>query len=317
MKFFITGKSGLLGSELMRFGGKVDGVNSKECNLLHENFYDKIQNHKFLQDTTDSTCVIHCASRVGGVKANTENLADFFDQNMTMNQNVLSSCKKAGIKCLSILSTCVYPDEKFVRYPLTEDQLHMGPPHESNFGYAYSKRMLDVQTRAYRKQYGCNFITVIPNNLYGVHDNYHLNDGHVIPSLIRKFHEAKLRNDKTVTVWGTGNPLREFTYAPDAAKIILWLAENYEDETPVNIGNPEQVSIKELAITISELVEFEGRIIFDASKPDGQYQKPCSNRKLIELGWKGEYTPLRAGLSETIQYFKKVYPDVRGITIGS
>jgi GDP-L-fucose synthase len=257
--------------------------------------------------------VIHCAAKVGGVKANTDFVADFFDDNIRMNMNVLEGCKRAGVKLVSVLSTCVYPDSPYVKYPLTEDQLHMGPPHHSNFGYAYAKRMLEVQSRAYRQQFGCNFISVIPNNLYGLNDNYHLESGHVIPALIRKFYVATLQKEESVTVWGSGRPLREFTFARDAAKIILWLAENYNGESPVNIGNPEQVSISDLAQIISEEVGFSGKIIFDTTKPDGQFKKPSSNQKLRDLGWNGNYTPLREGLRETIKFFEENYPNVRGV----
>jgi GDP-L-fucose synthase len=191
----------------------------------------------------------------------------------------------------------------------------MGPPHHSNFGYAYAKRMLEVQGRAYRQQFGCNFISVIPNNLYGPNDNYDLNGGHVIPALIRKFHEAMLQGSDEVVVWGTGRPLREFTFSRDAARIILWLAENYDGQEPVNIGNPEQVSIESLAKMIGEEIGFEGLVRFDTSKPDGQYEKPSSNERLRSLGWTGEYTSLRAGLRETIKSFRGRYPNVRGVSI--
>ena len=137
----------------------------------------------------------------------------------------------------------------------------------------------------------------------------------MIPALIRKFHEAKLAGKESVEVWGSGHPLREFTFARDAAKIILWLSENYDGEEPVNIGNTEQISIGDLARLVAEIVEFEGKIEFNTLKPEGQYQKPSSNAKLLSLGWNGEYTPLRDGLTETINHFQSVYPAVRGVTI--
>jgi len=301
----VTGAKGLLGSEILNLCENAKHVN-------------KGQNVEEIIENLKKDCprvVIHCAAKVGGVKANTDMVADFFDENIILNMKMMNACKLHNAKLVSILSTCVYPDEKFVRYPLTEDQLHMGPPHPSNFGYAYAKRMLDVQTRAYRQQHGCNFITVIPNNLYGVNDNYDLELGHVVPALIRKFHEAKIRGDSEVKVWGSGRPLREFTFARDAAKIILWLAENYDGEDPVNIGNTEQVSINELATMIAEISGFKGKIVFDASKPEGQYQKPSSNKKLRDLGCDIQYTSLREGLVETISHFQNVYPNVRGITI--
>jgi GDP-L-fucose synthase len=256
---------------------------------------------------------INCAARVGGVKANTELVGNFYLDNIRIGSNVLETARTRGVKKLvSVLSTCIYPDEKYVTYPLTEDQLHNGPPHDSNFGYAYAKRMLDVQSRAYRNQHGCDFITVVPNNLYGPHDNYDINGGHVIPSLIRKFYEASL-SGSDVTVWGTGRPLREFTFARDAAQAIWWAAQNYSGEGPVNIGNTEETSIGDLASLIGRLIGFRGRIKFDHSKPDGQHRKPSSNKKMNSLGFSPKYTPLEVGLRETIDHFVSNYPHVRGI----
>jgi GDP-L-fucose synthase len=305
----ITGSSGLLGSEILALSPGAIGLNSRDCDLTESN-------HAILtlEDGRVDT-VIHCAARVGGVKANTENVAGFFDDNVKMNMNVLDACREKKLKLVSILSTCIYPDAPYVKYPLTEEQLHMGPPHSSNFGYAYSKRMLEVQSRAYRQQHGCFFISAIPNNLYGVNDNYDLNSGHVIPALIRKFYEAMIAGKDEVVVWGTGRPVREFTFARDAAKIILWLANNYDGEAPVNIGNPDWISIEYLAKMIGEEIGYEGRVRFDTSKPDGQYEKPSSNEKLLTLGWKGEYTPLRVGLRETIKAYTSRYPNVRGVMI--
>jgi len=302
----ITGSSGLLGSEILALSPGSVGLSSKEYDLT-----DRFQ----LRLHAPYDAVIHCAAKVGGVKANTDYVADFFDDNVKMNMNVLNACRDKKLKLVSVLSTCIYPDAPYVKYPLTEEQLHMGPPHPSNFGYAYAKRMLEVQSRAYRQQFGCNFISVIPNNLYGLNDNYDLNSGHVIPALIRKFHESMLEGRNEVIVWGSGRPIREFTFARDAAKIILWLAENYDGEEPVNIGNPDWISIEHLSLTIGEEIGFEGHVKFDASKPDGQYEKPSSNKKLRSLGWKGEYTPLRDGLRETIKSFVDRYPDTRGVKI--
>jgi len=305
----VTGSKGLLGSEIVSLDNSAIGISSRDCDLIESN-------HAILTLEDDQVdTIIHCAARVGGVKANTDYVADFFDDNVKINMNVLEACRAKKLKLVSVLSTCIYPDASYVTYPLTEDQLHLGPPHSSNFGYAYAKRMLEVQSRAYRQQYGCNFISVIPNNLYGPNDNYDLNNGHVIPALIRKFYEAKIHKHTHVEIWGSGNPLREFTFARDAAEIILWLAENYDGEEPVNIGNPAQISIMSLAHMISEEIGYEGEINFNKSKPDGQYQKPSSNKKLRSLGWNGEYTSLRVGLHETINLFKERYPNVRGVMI--
>jgi len=304
----VTGASGLLGSEILRLSPSSVGLTSKDCDLTESN-------HAILtlEDGRVDT-VIHCAARVGGVKANTDNVADFFDDNVKMNMNVLDACREKKLKLVSVLSTCIYPDAQYVRYPLTENQLHLGPPHYSNFGYAYAKRMLEVQGKAYRQQFGCNFISVIPNNLYGPNDNYDLDNGHVIPALIRKFHEAIVSESKEVVIWGTGKPMREFTFARDAAEIIIWLAKNYDGAEPVNIGNPEQVSIESLALIISGEMRYKGTIRFDNSKPDGQFKKPSSNNFLRSLGWNGEYTPIREGLRETISSFTDRYPNVRGVS---
>lgn len=305
----VTGASGLLGSEIVYLRPDSIGLSSKDCDLTESN-------HTILSlESGRVDTVIHCAAKVGGVKANTDFVADFFDSNVRMNMNVLEACKEDRLKLVSVLSTCVYPDAPYVKYPLTEDQLHMGPPHPSNFGYAYAKRMLEVQSRAYRQQHGCNFISVIPNNLYGINDNYNLNSGHVIPALIRKFHEAKIFGHKSVDIWGSGTPLREFTFSRDAAKIILWLAENYDGAEPVNIGNPEQISIVKLVIAIAEEIGFKGDVVFDNTKPDGQYKKPSSNAFLRSLGCDVEYISFRDGLKETIKSFQDRYPHVRGVTI--
>lgn len=303
--FFVTGVSGLLGSEIRRELGDY---------RICESSFNRIDLRTF-EPTSNARIWIHCAARVGGIKANSTRPAEFFDDNIMMNMNVVRSAKKHGAKLVSVLSTCVYPDGPQSLYPMVESNLHLGPPPITNAAYAFSKRMLEYQSRAYKEQYGCNFITVIPNNLYGIEDNYDLDAGHVIPALIRKFYEAKIRNDEKVSIWGTGSPLREFTLARDAAKIIIWLAENYDGEEPVNIGNPNEVSIRDLAKMIQELIEFEGRLEFDASKPDGQFRKPSSNLKLRNLGWDGNYTDIREGLKETIKSFVERYPNVRGVTI--
>lgn len=307
----VTGAAGLLGSEVVNQADRAVGITSKDCDLTES--ASLIGN--IARERTQYRTVIHCAARVGGVKANTDYVAEFFDDNMKMNMNVLSECKESQLKLVSVLSTCIYPDADWVTYPLTEDQLHKGPPHPSNFGYAYAKRMLEVQSRAYRQQFGCNFISVVPNNLYGPNDNYDLSAGHVVPALIRKFHEAQLRGDDKVVIWGTGKPLRDFTFARDAASIILWLAENYDGHEPINIGNPEEVSIKKLVEMIGEEMNFKGTAVFDSTKPDGQYRKPCSNAKLRSIGWSGEYVSLRDGLKETIKSFKDRYPRVRGVIV--
>ena len=225
--------------------------------------------------------VIHLAAKVGGVKANTNYVGDMYRDNILMNTNLLEACRKHKVgKVVSLLSTCVYPDKSI--YPLTENQFHDGPPHESNYGYAYAKRMLDVQSRAYRQQYGCDFITAVPNNLFGENDNYHLEDSHVLPAIMRKMYEAQLANND-VYLWGDGSPIREFTYSRDIANALLLLLDGYSEEGPINIGNTEEISIKQTAEMIAEIVGFTGNIVWQTGQPAGQYRKPSDNSRFQEL----------------------------------
>ena len=297
----ITGGTGMVGSAFKQI-------------LSNAEYISKDEFHNFSYDIKDKN-VIHLAARVGGVKANTDFVADFYVENSIINRKVLEYANVGKAKkVVSLLSTCIYPDSPYVTYPLTEDQLHMGPPHHSNFGYAYAKRMIDVMSRAYRQQYGCNFITAIPNNLYGENDNFDLENSHVIPALMRKIWEAKINSRSSVEVWGDGSPLREFTYSLDIAKILIFLLENYDEPEPINIGNTEEYSIKEVVQILCDELEYDGKIEWDITKPNGQFKKPSSNKKLLDLGWKEEdYTSLKTGLKKTCKWFKMNYPSVRGL----
>ncbi|MHA1661099.1 MAG: GDP-L-fucose synthase family protein [Promethearchaeota archaeon] len=308
MKILVTGATGMVGTAFKnsKSDHELIFVSSEEYNLIR--FEDA---RRMFEETSPTGC-IHLAARVGGVKANTEHVADFCADNLAINNNVLTAGHMCGIdKILSLLSTCVYPDKAI--YPLTEDQIHKGPPHSSNFGYAYAKRMLDVQSRAYRQQYGRNYITAIPNNLFGECDNFHLENSHVIPAIIRKMHEAKLA-DTDVILWGDGSPLREFTYSKDLAEILLFLMEFYNKPEPINVGNTQEISIKEVAVIIADILEFEGEIIWDITKPKGQFRKPSDNSKLLGLGWQEEnYTNFKKALTNVCQHVILKYPHLRGI----
>ena len=307
MALWITGGSGMVGSAFKRLKlANTIYPTKREYNLL------RTAPISFFPEDN----VIHLAAKVGGVKANIDYVSDFYYENHLINQNVLESAHRCSAgKVISLLSTCVYPDAPYVTYPLTEDQLHIGPPHHSNFGYAYAKRMVDVMSRAYRQQYGCNFITAIPNNLYGENDNFDLENGHVIPALIRKIWEAKINKISFVECWGDGSPLREFTYSEDIARILLFLLNNYDDPEPINIGNTDEYSIKEVVEIICSILEYEGKIVWQTDKPSGQHRKPSSNKKLLDLGWEKEnYTPLKEGLKKTCEWFIINYPKVRGIS---
>jgi len=253
--------------------------------------------------------VIHLAARVGGVKANMENLGSFYCDNILINTNVLEGARIAKVeKVLSLLSTCVYPRE--APYPLREESMHIGPPHQSNYGYAYAKRMLDVQSRAYRAQYDCNFITVIPNNLFGENDYFDLDNSHVIPAMIRKIYEAR-QNDTNAVLWGDGQVYREFTYALDLATILVQLLNEYDGAEPLNVGNTQEHLIKDVAEKIAEIFDFTNEIVWDTSMPKGQVKKPSDGERLKSFS-SISYTSFEEGLSNTCKWFEDNYSVLRG-----
>tara|TARA_R110000822_G_scaffold294707_1_gene416796 strand:- start:536 stop:1465 length:930 start_codon:yes stop_codon:yes gene_type:complete len=309
LKVLLTGGTGMLGAAFQHINTahNIASIGASQRDLRDQ------RATRLLFDEHNPDCVMHLAAKVGGIKANTNYMSDFYIDNIKINTNVLDAAKDFNVKkVVSLLSTCVYPDDAI--YPLTEEQIHLGPPHASNFGYAYAKRMLDVQSRAMRQQYGCNFITAIPNNLFGPNDNYDLEGSHVIPAIMRKMHEAKLGNENVI-LWGDGSPLREFTYSKDLAEILLFLLERYDEPEPINVGNTQEYSIKEVAEMIAEIVGFDGKIVWDTSKPMGQHRKPSDNSKLIELGWKQEnYTDLKKSLTETYKWVILKYPNLRGMS---
>lgn len=308
-KILVTGGNGMVGSAFRKFEGNFLFPTRKELDLLNrQKVFSYIKDNNIDQ-------VIHVAARVGGVKANTDKIAEFYSENIQMNTNVIDACVDSEVeKLVCCLSTCVYPDEDNVCWPITEDQLHNGEPHKSNFGYAYAKRMVDVQIRAVRQQYGLKYISIIPNNLYGENDNYDLNDSHVLPALTRKIWEAKINNQPYFKVWGDGEVWREFTYSEDIARTTLFCLENYDESTPINIGNTEEYLLKDVITMLTKQLNYTGEIVFDTTKPKGQVRKPSSNKKLLDLGWKKEwYTSLEKGLKNTCEWFTKNYPNVRGI----
>jgi GDP-L-fucose synthase len=249
--------------------------------------------------------IIHCAAKVGGVGANMNYKGEFFYNNIMMNTNVIEGARLSGVKNLvAFLSTCVFPDK--VDYPLTEKKIHLGEPHFSNNAYAYAKRMTDVQIRSYNEQYGLNYKSVIPTNIYGPNDNYDLENGHVLPALIHKCYLAR-ENKTPLTIWGSGKPLREFIFSQDVAKLTEWVLHNYNENEPIILSTSEEVSINDVVGIIVELMNFKGDVIFDSSKPDGQFRKPSDNSKIKNYLPKFQFTPLYTGLRETIEYFEKNY----------
>ena len=299
-KILITGGNGLVGSEFK--GDEYFKPSSKDYDLI-----DRDQTYRLMLKEFDG--VIHCAAKVGGLGSNMNYKGDFFYNNIMMNTNVIEGARLSKVKNLvAFLSTCVFPDN--VEYPLTEKKIHLGPPHFSNDAYAYAKRMADVQIRAYKEQYGLNYKAVIPSNIYGPNDNYDLVNGHVLPSLIHKCYLAR-ENKTPLTIWGSGKPLREFIFSRDVAKLTEWVLYNYNENEPIILSTSEEVSINDVVGIIVELMNFKGDVIFDSSKPDGQFRKPSDNSKIKNYLPEFEFTPLYEGLKETIEYFEKNYTFIR------
>lgn len=299
MKKLITGGSGLVGSSF-KDGIKVDSSMVDLRN--YDDTYSLLKQH-------NPDVVIHTAAKVGGIGANIRQPADFFSDNIRMNMNVIDACYKLGIKKLvCFLSTCVFPDN--VEFPLQENKVHLGPPHDSNSAYAYAKRMAEVQVNAYNKQFGTNYFCVIPSNIYGPNDNFSLEDGHVIPMLIHKCYLAK-KNNTCFDVWGTGEPLREFIYSFDVANIIDLLIEKHKTGESVIITNSEEHTIGQTASLIARLMEYGGPVMWLTDKPNGQHRKPSDNSKLLSIIGNYDFTPFNIGLKRTIDWFIDKYPNLR------
>jgi GDP-L-fucose synthase len=226
-----------------------------------------------------------------------------------MNTNIIEQSRKSGVqKLVAFLSTCVFPDN--VEYPLTEDKIHLGPPHFSNNAYAYAKRMADVQIRAYREQYGLNYTSVVPTNIYGPNDNFSLVHGHVMPMLIHKMYNA-MKSGELFVVWGTGTPLREFIYSKDVAKLTEWVLENYDESEPIILSTSQEISIRDLVDILVQEFNFKGKVVFDDTKPDGQFRKPSDNSKIKQYLPNFEFTPIEAGIRETVKWFIDNYENAR------
>lgn len=239
--------------------------------------------------------VFLAAAKVGGIMANNTYRADFLYENLLIETNIIHSAYKSGVKKLLFLgSSCIYP--KMAPQPLKEEYLLSGYLEETNEPYAIAKIAGIKLCEAYRDQYGCNFISAMPTNMYGPNDNYHPENSHVLPALIRKFHEAKEQNLAAVTVWGDGSPLREFLYADDLANALLFLMQHYNEKPFVNVGYGEDISIGDLALLIKEIVGYEGDIVFDTSKPNGTPRKLMDSDRLFSLGWKPAVS-LREGIA--------------------
>ncbi len=293
-KIYVAGHRGMVGSAIVRAleNAGHTGVITKtraELNLLDQAAVADF----FTREKPEY--VFLAAAKVGGIMANNTYRADFLYENLLIETNIIHNAYKSGVKKLLFLgSSCIYP--KMAPQPLKEEYLLSGYLEETNEPYAIAKIAGIKLCEAYRDQYGCNFISAMPTNMYGPNDNYHPENSHVLPALIRKFHEAKEQNLAAVTVWGDGSPLREFLYADDLANALLFLMQHYNEKPFVNVGYGEDISIGDLALLIKEIVGYEGDIVFDTSKPNGTPRKLMDSDRLFSLGWKPAVS-LREGIA--------------------
>ena len=299
-KIFVAGHRGMVGSALVRT------LNAKGYNniLTRPRSELDLLNQSAVADFLSAEkpdFIFIAAAKVGGIQANNTLRADFIYQNLAIESNLIHGAHKAGIQRLMFLgSSCIYPRD--CAQPIKEDYLLTGPLEPTNEAYAIAKIAGIKLCEAYNHQYGRQYVSVMPTNLYGINDNYDLNHCHVLPALMRKAHEAKQRGEKSLTVWGSGKPLREFLFADDLADACVYLMSQGYDGPLVNIGTGEDISIKELALTLMKVVGFEGEIVFDSSKPDGTPRKLLDVDRLKEAGWQYK-TTFNEGLKLTYQDF--------------
>jgi len=304
-KIFVAGHNGMVGSAIVRklkalAFNNISIRTSKELDLR-----DQKEVHSFFA-TEKPDYVFLAAAKVGGILANNTYRADFLYDNLLIESNIIHAAYQNNVKKLLFLgSSCIYP--KLAPQPLKEEYLLTGLLESTNEPYAIAKITGIKLCEAYRDQYGCNFISAMPTNLYGPGDNYHPNNSHVIPGLIRRFHDAKIAGKSNVEIWGTGSPLREFLYVDDMAEACLFLMEKYDEKMFVNVGAGRDISIKELAHLIKDIVGFKGEIIFDSTKPDGTPRKLMDVSRLSAMGW--QYSVhLREGLEKTYEIYKREQP---------
>jgi GDP-L-fucose synthase len=301
-RIYVAGHRGLVGSaiwrELQRRGfTRLIGRTHTELDLLDGTavraFYEQ-ERPKY---------VIDAAAKVGGILANDRHPAEFLFQNLQIQNNLIHGAYQAGVRKLLFLgSSCIYP--RLAPQPLKEEYLLTGPLEPTNEWYAVAKIAGIKMCQAYRRQYGCDFISAMPTNMYGPNDNYDLQSSHVLPALIRKFHEAKAANAPAVTCWGTGSPLREFLYSDDLARACVFLLENYSEEQLINVGSASEVTVRELTETIKRVIGFAGQIVWDKAKPDGTPRKLMDSSRLFALGWRPQ-VELEAGVRLAYQDFLK------------
>jgi GDP-L-fucose synthase len=302
-KIWVAGHNGMLGrsvvKQLQNIDAKILSASRSELDLTKQEDVSKW----FALNKPD--VVIICAAKVGGIAANNDFPAEFIYENLMIQSNIVKSSFENNVEKLVLLgSSCIYP--KYATQPISEDFLLTGELESTNEWYAVAKIAGIKLCQAYRNQYGCDYISVMPTNLYGPHDNFDLESSHVVPALIRKTFEAKLKHKETVEVWGSGLPKREFLHVDDCAKGILFLLENYSEGSHINLGTGIDITIKELSKLIAEIIGFKGQLIFDKSKPDGTPRKLLDIEKISKMGWKPQIS-LKDGLRETIEFYEKEY----------
>ena len=299
-KIYVAGHRGLVGSAIVRNLEERGYTNiiyrtHKELDLTRQ-----VEVEKFFEEEKPEYIFL-AAAKVGGIHANNTRPAEFIYDNLMIESNIIHSSYKYGVKKLLFLgSSCIYP--KFANQPIKEEYLLTGELEPTNEAYAIAKITGIELCKFYRRQYGCDFISAMPTNLYGINDKFDLETSHVLPALIRKFHEAKINNQEEVVMWGTGKPLREFMYVDDLADALVHLMLNYSDEIHVNMGTGKDLSIGELAQIVKEVVGYEGKIVNDLSKPDGTPRKLLDVSRLEATGWKYK-TELREGIEKVYKWY--------------
>jgi len=299
MTILVAGGTGLVGSAIVRALKKANedviGISSKDVDLL-----DRVKTFTFVQEINPSV-IIDAAAKVGGIGGNNEYPVEFLSQNLQIQSNLMDAAHAANTENFLFLgSSCIYPRNSL--QPIKEDYLLTGELEQTNSAYAIAKIAGIELIKSYRKEYGHKWISAMPTNLYGPHDNFDLENGHVLPVLIRKFIEAKKNSSSEVNLWGSGSPLREFLHVDDLARAVLICIEKYDDPQQINIGSGVEISIKDLASKIAAIVGYSGKIVWNVDKPDGTPRKVLDITKVSNLGWKPIIT-LDQGIASTVEWY--------------
>ena len=301
-RIYIAGHKGMVGSAILRKLKELGYTEIKTWSRKDLDLTNQSTVNKFFERYKPEY-VFLCAAKVGGIKANSDFKADFIYENIMIQSNIINAAKQFGTKKLLFLgSSCIYP--KLCAQPIKEEYLLTGLLEPTNDAYAIAKIAGIKMCQSFNEQYGTNFISVMPTNLYGYNDNYDLKNSHVLPAMIRKFHEAKINNNPHVEIWGDGTPMREFLFVDDLAEACLFLMNNYNNSEIINIGTGEDTTIKDLAYLIKDIIGFKGNILFNSQMPNGTPRKLLDVSKLKDLGWQYK-TSLREGIEKTyIDYVK-------------